>query len=78
MLPKYCQSREPKIVAVIHSFSLFRGHFYNKTSKLYFKMVVVVYSGCYPEMVLYSGLTVFGVENVKQLKKPKMGSVWER
>ena len=49
--------RDPKIVAVVVRWSLFRGHLHSKNSKWDPKMLVA--GGCYSELVVNSGLTVF-------------------
>ncbi len=49
---------DPKKVAAVDRWSLFRGHLRNKSSKWDLKKVVVIDGGRYSEVVVSSGLTV--------------------
>ncbi len=56
---------DPKIMAVIHSWSLFRGHLYNKSSKGDLKLVVVGDRLSLFGVAVSSGLTVFASQRIK-------------
>ncbi len=61
-------NRDPKIVAVVGRWSLFRGRLCNKGSKWDHKWWSLQTGGRYSEVVVSSGLTVFSLPKISVLR----------